>query len=87
MGKIPITKARNRFMRLPGEATKHEVLAVTSRNKEVLAVMSWGLYEGLLETLEILPDAVLMKQLKKGLRDVKSGRGHFLQEAYERLVL
>jgi len=35
-------------MKLPDEAAKHEVLAVTRRNKEVMAVMSWELYEGLL---------------------------------------
>ena len=87
MEKITITEARNRFMRLPDEAAKHEILAVTRKNKEVLAVMSWELYEGLLETLEILSDAALMKQLKKGIEDVKAGRTHSLQEAYERLGL
>ncbi|MBW2171598.1 MAG: type II toxin-antitoxin system Phd/YefM family antitoxin [Deltaproteobacteria bacterium] len=87
MKKITITEARNRFMRLPDEAAKHEILAVTRKNKEVLAVMSWELYEGLLETLEILSDAALMRQLKKGIEDVKAGRTHSLQEAYERLGL
>jgi len=87
MKKITITEARNRFMRLPDEAAKHEILAVTRKNKEVLAVMSWELYEGLLETLEILSDAALMRQLKKGIEDVKAGRTHSLKEAYERLGL
>ena len=87
MEKITITEARNRFMRLPDEAAKHEILAVTRKNKEVLAVMSWELYEGLLETLEILSDAALMRQLKKGIEDVKAGRTHSLKEAYERLGL
>jgi prevent-host-death family protein len=87
MEKIPITKARNRFMKLPDEVAKHEVLAVTRRNKEVMAVMSWELYEGLLETLEIVSDDTLMKQLRKGLDDVKAGRTHSLREAYERLGL
>ena len=48
MEKIPITEARKKFMKLPEEAAKHEILAVTRRNKEVMAVMSWELYEGLL---------------------------------------
>jgi prevent-host-death family protein len=87
MEKIPITEARNKFMKLPEQASKHEVLAVTRRNKEVMAVMSWELYEGLLETLEILSDSTLMKQLKKGVDDVKAGRTNSLQEAYERLGL
>ncbi len=87
MEKITITEARNKFMKLPDRTAKHEVLAVTRKNKEVMAVMSWELYEGLLETLEILSDSVLMKQLKKGIKDVKAGKTHSLQEAYERLGL
>ena len=87
MEKITITEARNKFMKLPDRTAKHEVLAVTRKNKEVMAVMSWELYEGLLETLEVLSDSVLMKQLKKGIKDVKAGKTHSLQEAYERLGL
>ena len=87
MQKIPITEARNKFMKLPDEAARHEILAVTRRNKEVMAVMSWELYEGLLETLEVLADPVLMSHLKKGLEDVKAGRTLSLSQAYERLGL
>jgi antitoxin YefM len=87
MQKIPITEARNRFMKLPDQAAKHEILAVTRRNKEVMAVMSWELYEGLLESLEVLSDPKLMVQLKEGMEDVKAGRTHSLSEAYKRLGL
>ncbi len=87
MQKIPITEARNKFMKLPDQAAKHQVLAVTRRNKEVMAVMSWEMYEGLLETLEIMSDPKLMDNLKKGIDDVNAGRTHSLSEAYERLGL
>ena len=87
MQKIPITEARNKFMKLPDEVARHEILAVTRRNKEVMAVMSWELYEGLLETLEVLADPALMSHLKKGLEDVKAGRTRSLSQAYERLGL
>ena len=87
MEKIPITEARNKFMKLPDQVAKHQILAVTRRNKEVLAVMSWELYEGLLETLAVLSDPKLMNNLKKGLDDVKAGRTHSLEQAYERLGL
>ena len=46
MQKIPITEARNKFMKLPDQAAKNQILVVTRRNKEVMAVMSWELYEG-----------------------------------------
>ncbi len=87
MERITITEARNKFMKLPDRAAKHEVLAVTRKNKEVMAVMSWELYEGLIETLEILSDPTLMKKLKMGLEDVKAGRTHSIEEAYEGLGL
>jgi prevent-host-death family protein len=87
MERIPITEARNRFMKLPDQAAKDKVLAITRRNKEVMAVMSWELYEGLLETLEILSDPELMNNLRKGIEDVRAGRTHSLKEAYERLGL
>ena len=85
MEKMPITEARNKFMKLPDRAAKDQILAVTRRNKEVMAVMSWELYEGLLETIEVLSDPELMNELKKGLDDVKTSRTHSLSEARERL--
>ncbi len=87
MRSIPITEARNKFMKLPDQAAKDQIIAVTRRNREVMAVMSWELYEGLLETLEVLSDRELMNNLKKGVEDVKAGRTHSLWEAYERLGL
>jgi antitoxin YefM len=87
MQKISITEARNKFMKLPDQAEKNQVLAITRRNKEVMAIMSWELYEGLLETLEIISDPKLMNNLKKGLDDIKAGRTYSLSDAYERLGL
>ena len=87
MRSIPITEARNKFMKLPDQVAKDQIIAVTRRNREVMAVMSWELYEGLLETLEVLSDRELMNNLRKGVEDVKAGRTHSLSEAYERLGL
>ena len=87
MQRIPITEARNKFMKLLDRAAKDQIFAVTRRNKEVMAVMSWELYEGLLETLEVLSDQELMKHLRAGIEDVKAERTHSLSEAYKRLGL
>ena len=87
MQKIPITEARNKFMKLPDQAAKDQILAVTRRNKEVMAVMSWELYEGLVETIEVLSDPELIKQLRAAIEDIKAGRTHSLSEAYARLGL
>ncbi len=80
MKTMPITEARNKFMKLPEQAAGDQVIAVTGRNREVMAVMSWELYEGLPNTLEVLLDPELMHQLKTGHNDVKAGRTHSLRE-------
>ncbi len=87
MQKLTITEARNRLMKLPDEAARNEIIAITRRNKEIMALMSWELYEGLLETIEILGDPELMKDLKKGMEQVRSGKTHTLEQARQRLGL
>ena len=87
MQKLTITEARNKLMKLPEEAPTNEIIAITRRNKEIMALMSWELYEGLLETIEILGDPELMKDLKKGIEQVQSGETHTLEQARKRLGL
>ena len=84
---MPITEARKKFMKLPDQAAGDQVIAVTRRNREVMAVMSWEMYEGLLETIEVLSDGELMNNVRKGVEDIKAGRIRSLSEAYERLGL
>jgi prevent-host-death family protein len=87
MQKLTITEARNKLMKLPEEAEKNEIIAITRRNKEIMALMSWELYEGLLETIEILGDPELMKDLKKGMEQVRSGKTHTIEQVRKRLTL
>lgn len=87
MQKLTITEARNKFMKLPDETIDNQIITITRRNKEVMAVMSWELYEGLLETIEILSDQELMGNLKKGLEEIKSGKTYTIKESRERLGL
>jgi len=87
MERLTITEARNKFMKLPDESTGNQIIAVTRRNKEVMAVMSWALYEGLLETIEILADPELMGNLKRGLEDIRSGKTYTIDDTRKRLGL
>jgi prevent-host-death family protein len=87
MERLTITEARNKFMKLPDESTGNQIIAVTRRNKEVMAVMSWELYEGLLETIEILADPELMGNLKRGLEDLRSGKTYTVDDTRKRLGL
>ncbi|OEU80379.1 MAG: hypothetical protein BA873_04320 [Desulfobulbaceae bacterium C00003063] len=87
MHKLTITEARNRFTRLADETAQHKIIAVTKRNRKVMALMSWELYEGLLETIEILADQELMGQIKRGLEDIRSGKTCSVEEARNTLGL
>jgi PHD/YefM family antitoxin component YafN of YafNO toxin-antitoxin module len=69
--------ARKRLTSLPEEfaqAPELGAVAVTRRGKPVLAVLSWDLYESLLETMEVMSDPELMKALRRGAQDIAAGR-------------
>ncbi|MBW1714976.1 MAG: type II toxin-antitoxin system Phd/YefM family antitoxin [Deltaproteobacteria bacterium] len=87
MERLTITEARNRFMKLPDQTAGNQIIAVTRRNKEVMAMMSWELYEGLLETIEILADQELMKNIKRGIKEIKSGKTYTIEESRKSLGL
>lgn len=54
MQRLSITEARNRLMKLPEQAGSDKIIAINRRSKQIMVLMSWGFYEGLLETIEIL---------------------------------
>jgi len=87
MQKVSITEARNSFMKLPEKTDKNQVIAITRRNKEIMAVMSWDLYEGLLETIEILADPEMMGRIKNGLKEIEAGKAYSIEESRKRLGL
>ena len=87
MQRLTITEARKGFMKLADKTKGNQVIAVTKRNKEVMAVMSWDLYEGLLETMEILADPELMGDIKRGMDEIKSGKTYSIEESRRRLGL
>jgi PHD/YefM family antitoxin component YafN of YafNO toxin-antitoxin module len=71
---MTITKTREKLTTLSGSLQGNDTIAVTSRGQEVLALMRWDLYEAISETLEILGDPALMRQLKQSLREAKEGK-------------
>lgn len=73
---IPITEARHELTSLPERLAKDPgAVAVTRRGKPVLALMPWEFYESLMETLEIMGDRELMKDLRKGIQEAREERG------------
>lgn len=53
---------------------REETVAVTSRGKPVYALITWDLYESLSETLDILSDPELVKELQKSMREADRGK-------------
>lgn len=87
---IPIIEARNRLTALPEELEREPeigALAVTRRGKPVLAVMSWDLYESIVETLEILGDEEMTGALRKSIREAAKGKTIPWERAKRRLRL
>lgn len=72
--QIPISEARKRLNELHKEIGPDETVSITSRGKQVFALMSWELYESMTETMAILGDPALMASFEKGLRDMREGR-------------
>ena len=74
---MPITRAREKLTRLPEELEQEPgtgAVAVTRRGKPVLAIMSWELYESIVESLEIMGHEDLMGAVRKGIREVAEGK-------------
>ncbi|MXY82119.1 MAG: type II toxin-antitoxin system Phd/YefM family antitoxin, partial [Gemmatimonadetes bacterium] len=47
--------------------------AVTRRGQPVLALMPWSLYQGIVETLEVLGDEAECAALREGIRQIEAG--------------
>lgn len=73
---IPITEARHELTSLPKRLAKSPgAITLTRRGKPVLAVMPWGFYESLMETMEIMGDEKLMSMLRRGIKEARRGKG------------
>jgi prevent-host-death family protein len=86
--ELNITEARKRLTSLPEDLTASPgVVRVTRKGEPVLAVLSWELYESLLETMEILGNSEMMSALRKGVEDLRAGRVHSIEEIEKELGL
>lgn len=75
--KLTLSEARKHLARLPDELTQGALPAVAivvENGEPVLAILPWNVYDGLLETLEILGDSEQMALLRSGLQDMAEGR-------------
>ena len=87
---IPIGQARQLLNKLPeqlGEDPETGALSISRRGNPVLAVLSWDLYESIIETLEVLGDEQLTKSVRKAAREIEAGKAISWDEAKATLDL
>lgn len=83
---MPIIKVRDKLTSLPETlACAPGALAVTRRGEPVLAILSWELYESIVETLEILGDAEQLAALRQGIKDADAGQAIAWAQAKQEL--
>ncbi len=71
---LKITAARKKLTSLHRTLRLDETVAVTNRDKRVLALMRWEKYDAIRETLAILEDDDLVRQLRRGIREADEGK-------------
>ncbi len=80
VGRAPIAmaEARKQLPKLADALEKHPEIGavkITRHGKPVLAVLSWDLYESVVETMEIMSDPELMAAFRQGVKEMEEGKG------------
>lgn len=76
MAKIlPISEVKARLPELvTGVAERDEEVVVTRNGKPAAMLVSYADYESLKETLDVLSDPDLMRQIRQSLKEIASGK-------------
>jgi antitoxin YefM len=87
MDQITISEARRGLLNLPRKLARspERTASITCRGRPVLAVMTWDLYESIVETLDVLSDPEMAAALRESLEDLTHGRLVSHEEAGKRL--
>lgn len=87
---LPMAEARKQLPILADALEKHPeigAIKITRRGKPVLAVLSWDLYESVIETMEIMSDPELMAAFRQGVKEMQEGKAIPLEEFKRELGL
>ena len=72
--QMSISETRKRITSLESELSFEDTISVTNHGKEVFALLRWDTYESIAETLEIISDENLMKDLKIGIQQMNDNK-------------
>ena len=72
--EMPITEARAKLTQVANDLVdSQDTVTVTTRGKPVMTLIGYEMYESIMESLEVMSDPELMAQLRKSLREARSG--------------
>ena len=72
--ELPITEARAKLTQIANDLVdSQDTVTVTNRGKPVMTLIGYEMYESITESLEVMSDPDLMAQLRKSLREARSG--------------
>ncbi|MBI2340038.1 MAG: type II toxin-antitoxin system Phd/YefM family antitoxin [Deltaproteobacteria bacterium] len=81
---LPVTTVKRDLMKLLKKVQEEgNPLVITKDGKTAGVLMSGEEYEGLMETLEILGDKQLMRQLKKADEDFRKGHSYTHEQVFK----
>ena len=92
VGRAPLAmaEARKQLPKLADALEKHPEIGavkITRHGKPVLAVLSWDLYESVVETMEIMSDPEMMAAFRQGVKELEEGKGIPLEQFKRELGL
>jgi len=80
---IPITQAKAKLLDMVRQLhDTDDTIAITKNGVPEAVLLSMKKFEGFLETIDILSDAEMMKQLRGSAKDVKAGRLIDIEKAF-----
>lgn len=83
---IPISKARESFTSIVDDVNKKlDEVVITVNGTPAVIMVSIDEYESLQETLDILSDKKLMKDIRQGEREIKEGKDRDWDEVKKEL--
>ena len=74
VSEMTITEARKKITSLEDTMDYEDTISITNHGKEVFALLRWDTYECIQETLEILADEQLTKDLAVGIQQIKENK-------------
>ena len=80
---VPITQAKAKLLDIVRQlGDTNDTIAITKNGIPEAVMLSMRKFEGFLETIDILSDPEMMRQLRGSAEDVKGGKRIDLDEAF-----